>query len=101
MIKLLMNGDISQFDVLREYNANITNKLMPCDIKGFVFCYRGINNIFINNNLSQYKKKSVILHELAHLELNHIYKKKECICFNINNIEDEADEYIRRINNEQ
>ena len=97
MIRLLINLEISQRDVLREYNANITNESMPCDIKGFVFCYRGINNIFINKNLSNYKKKNVILHELAHLELNHIYQKKECLNFNINNVEDEADEYINNI----
>ena len=68
---------------------------MPVRVYGFVFEYRNINIIVINWNISKEKKKRAILHEFAHLELNHLNK---CIIeFNIENVEDEADKYIKEI----
>lgn len=97
MIRLLINEIASEKDVLVEYNANITYICLPCKIRGFIYSYRNINNIFINRNLSLITKKKTILHELAHIELNHIYKLKECLNFNLDNTEDEVDKYIYKL----
>lgn len=91
----LINGEISQKDVLNYYNASITYEKLPKDINGFVFNHKGIYNIIINKNLSYYKKKKTILHELAHIELNQLCQcDKDLFALNIDKYEDEADRYI-------
>ena len=98
MIKELLDGGITQQDLLNYYDANITYRSLPKGIDGLVFNYRGINNIFINNNLSYYRKKKTIVHELAHIELNHLGQvNNELFAFKINDYEDEADFYISKI----
>ena len=43
-----------------------------------------------------YVKEKTILHELAHIELNHIGQiNKELFLFRVNKYEDEADSYIK------
>ena len=92
----LLNGEITQKDLLDYYNATITYEELPKSIKGYVFNYKGINNIIINKNLSCYKKKKTILHELAHIELNQLCQyDKDLFALNINKYEDEADRYIK------
>ena len=57
---------------------------------------KGINNIFIKKSLSYYKRRKTLLHELAHIELNHLCQcNKDLFAFHINKYEDEADEYIK------
>lgn len=92
----LLKGEITQKDLLNYYNATITYEELPKNIKGYVFTYNGINNIMINKNLSYYKKKKTILHELAHIELNQLCQyDKDLFSLNINKYEDEADRYIK------
>lgn len=101
MIKELIKGEITQKEVLIELNANITHIDLPYSINGFVFNYKGINNIFINSNLSYYKKKKTTLHELAHIELNQLEQiDNDLFAFHIDRYEDEANEYIKKILNE-
>lgn len=92
----LLNDKISQKELLDYYNATITYEDLPANIKGYVFNYKGINNIMINKNLSYYKKKKTILHELAHIELNQLCQyDKDLFALNIDKYEDEADRYIK------
>ena len=64
-------------------------------IYGFIHRYRNINLIVINWNISKEKKQKTILHELAHLELHHVDKTEELFAFSIEDVEDEADRYIK------
>lgn len=94
----LLKGEITQKELLNYYNACITYEILPYEIDGFVFQYDNIYNIFINKNLSYYKKKKTILHELAHIELNQLNQaNKDLFAFHINKYEDEADKYIKFI----
>lgn len=73
-------------------NIKIVNITLPKRIYGFIFNYRNINLIVTNKSLSNYKYDITLLHEFAHLELNHI--DKPCLDFKIEGIEDEADKYV-------
>ena len=98
MIKQLLEGVIGQQDILNYYNATITYIEMPFNIRGCVQYYKGIYDILINKNLSYYKKKKTILHELAHIELNQLCQcDKDLFAFHIDRYEDEASLYIKRI----
>jgi Zn-dependent peptidase ImmA (M78 family) len=98
MIKELLEGSITQEELLFNYNASIIYSKLPIYIRGFVFNYKGINNIVINRNLSYYKKKKTLLHELAHIELNQLCQlDKDLFAFYIDKYEDEANEYIKEI----
>lgn len=90
----LLSGEITQKELLNYYNANITYIKLPKYINGCVFPYKGINNIYINESLSYYKKKKTIIHELAHIELNHLYQIDKKIYYKKDKCEDEADKYI-------
>ena len=93
-IKSLLLGEITENDLLSYYNASITNMRLPRYINGFVFSYRDINNIIINTNLSEEKQKEARIHELAHIELNHLNRINEFLEFSFIKYEDEVDEYI-------
>ena len=96
MINSLLKGEISFDELLHYYNANVSYIGLPDRINGFVFSYRDINNIFINNFLSYTEKKKAILHELAHIELDQLGQiDKDLFAFKINDYEDEADKYIK------
>lgn len=98
MIKSLLLNEVSQDDVLNYYNANISYEDLSRDINGFVFNYRGINNIIINKNLSYYKKRKTIIHELAHIELSQLEQSnKDIFAFYIDKYEDDANLYIKNI----
>ncbi len=98
MLKQLLEGVIDQEEILNYYNANITYFELPCYIRGFVFTHKGIHNIIVNKNLSYYKRKKTLLHELAHIELNQLcQKEKDLFAFYIDKYEDEANEYIKNI----
>lgn len=95
-IRSLLIGDISQKELLDYFNASISYESLPRKIQGYVFKYENIYNIVINNNLSYYKKKKTILHELAHIELNQLCQyDKDLFALNIEKYEDEADRYIK------
>lgn len=97
MIEKLIHGVITQKEVLIYYEANISYEMLPKYINGFVFNYKGINNIFINKNLSYYKRKKTLIHELAHLELNHLCQSNNIFAFHIQDYEDEADKYLKKL----
>ena len=90
----LLTGEITQQDLLRYYNASIIYEELPQGINGCVDYYRGINSIYINKNLSYYKKKKTLLHELAHIELNQLGQSDKLLAFKRERYEDEADKYI-------
>ena len=96
-IKNLLSGNITENELLNYYNATITNAKLPKYINGFVFSYRNINNIIINKNLSVEKQKDARIHELAHIELNHLNQVKDFLEFSFKNYEDEVDDYINNI----
>lgn len=92
----LISGEITQNDLLNYYNATITYIELPTKINGCVFPYKNIYNIFINKNLSYYKKRKTILHELAHIELSQLNQiNKDIAYFKIDRYEDEADRYVK------
>lgn len=94
----LLMGEITERELLNYYNACITYIVLPYGINGFIFQYKGIYNIFINDNLSDEEKKKTILHELAHIELNQLNQiNNDLFEFNIMNYEDEANKYIKYI----
>lgn len=102
MLKELLRGIIGQNDLLNYYNANITYIKLPKGIYGFVFNYKGINNIYIDLNLSNKLKKKTILHELAHIELNQLEQiTNDLFAFNVENYEDEANKYIEKLRKEE
>ena len=52
----------------------------------------------MSNNLSYYKKKKTILHELAHIELNQLNQlNKDLFAFKVDKYEDDADLYIKML----
>lgn len=91
----LLNKEISQEDYTRENNIKIIYKKLPKKVYGFIHKYKDINLIVINWNISKSQKKKTLLHEFAHYELHHL--DKELFEFNIENVEDEADNYIKFI----
>lgn len=95
MLKELLLGDITQEDYLNQNNILLLNKKLPYKVYGCIFSYKGRNCIVINKSLGYNKQKKAILHEMAHLELNHIYKRKHLLEFKIEGLEDEADKYIK------
>ena len=100
MLKDLLNGFVTQKEILIYYNANVSYKVLPKRINGFVFSYKGINNIIINKNLSYYRRKNTIIHELAHIELNQLNRIDRIFETSIDKYEDEADKYIKQINSD-
>lgn len=97
-IKELLEGVITQQDLLNYYNATIIYEETPKGVNGFIFNYDGIFFIIINKLLSNYKKKKTILHELAHLELSQLEQyNNDLFEFKIDKYEDEADRYIKFI----
>lgn len=94
----LLNSDITQQELLNYYNSTIVYDKLPNSINGFVFNHKGVNTIVINAELSYYKKKKTILHELAHIELNHLNQiDNDLLAFKIDKYEDNADLYIKMI----
>lgn len=92
----LLLGEITQKELLDYYNANITYIELPDNIDGFIFQYKGINNIYVNKNLPSKTLKSTILHELAHIELNQFNQiDNDLFMFKIDKYEDEADRYVK------
>ncbi len=99
-IKNLLSGEITQCDLINYYNVTLLYEQLPLSVNGLVFNYDGINFIIINDNLSYYKRKKTLLHELAHIELNQLCQRdKDLFAFHIQEYEDEADRYIKYLLN--
>lgn len=100
-IKQLLNKDITQTELLNYFNATIQYDYLPDGINGCVFNYKGIFVILIDKELSYYMKRKTILHELAHIELCQLEQNdKDLFALKIQQYEDDADMYIKRIFNE-
>lgn len=93
MLISLLRGEISQDEYMNYNNVKVIKVALPRRIYGFIFNYRNINLIIINKYISKDKYSETLLHELAHLELNHM--DKVCLDFKIEGIEDEADRYVK------
>ena len=92
----LLKGNITQKELLDYINATIKYKELPKEINGFVFQYKGIFVIIVNECLSYYKRKKTILHELAHIELNQLEQyDNDLFALKIDKYEDKADKYIK------
>lgn len=91
----LLNNEVTERELLSYYNASVTYEKLPDGISGFVYSYKGIQNIFINRGLSYYKRKKTLLHELAHIELNQLNQYDGLLAFKREKYEDEADRYIK------
>lgn len=99
-IEALLKREITQHELLNYLNACITYMILPCGINGYVFEHKGIYNIFINADLSYYKRKKTILHELAHIELSQFCQADgDLFAFHTDKYEDDADRYIQKILN--
>ena len=97
-IENLIRGEVTQSDLLNYYNATIVYDELPRSVNGYVFNYDSVNFIMINKNLSTYRRKKTILHELAHIELNQLNQTdNDLIEFHRQDYEDEADRYIKFI----
>ena len=97
-IKNLIMGVIDENDLLNYFNANLEFEMMPKYINGFVFSYDTNYFIKLNYSLGNLKKKKILLHELAHIELNQMCQTdKDLFAFNVEKYEDEADKYIKKI----
>lgn len=95
MIFSLLNNEITEEDYLIANNIKVIYKKIPKRVYGFIHRYRGINVIIINWNISKEKKKRTLLHEFAHLELNHLDSDNPLFAFYIENVEDEAEGYLK------
>lgn len=93
----LLSKQITQDELLNYYNATIVYDNLPDNVNGCVFNHKGINVIIIDKKLSYYKKKKTILHELAHIELNHLNQIDPLTAFKIDKCEDDADLYIKSL----
>ena len=93
MLINLLNNEITEEEYIRKNNIKVIYKSLPKKIYGFIHKYRDINIIIINWNMSKSKKMKTLIHEFAHLELNHI--ENNLVEFKIEDIEDEADRYIK------
>jgi Zn-dependent peptidase ImmA (M78 family) len=94
----LLKKDITQQELLNYYNTNINYVDLPDGVNGCVFQYKGFHVIYVDKNLSYYKKRKTILHELAHVELGQLEQKdNDLFAFKIDKYEDEADKYLKDI----
>ena len=97
-IKELLNKDITQTELLNYFNATINYDILPDKIDGCVFNYKGIFVMLIDSELSYYKKRKTILHELAHIELSQLEQRdKDLFALKSKQYEDEADKYVKSI----
>lgn len=96
-LKNMLDGNITQEELLNYYNATIQYIDIPFNnIRGFVDYYKNIYTVYINKNLSYYKRKKSILHELAHIELHQLEQyDKDLFAMKVDKYEDEADRYIK------
>lgn len=96
MLFSMLKGEITQDEYLNYNNTVIIKKEFPKRIYGLIFDYQDRYFIVINKYISYYKQKKTILHELAHMELCHLDKKR-LLEFKIEGLEDEADEYVKKL----
>lgn len=92
MLSALLNEEITQDDFTRFYDVTIVWKKLPKYVWGFTFKKKRIY-VVINSSLGEKNRKLTLLHEFAHVELHHL--DKEFVKAKIQDMEDEADNYIK------
>lgn len=92
MLSALLNEEITQDDFTRFYDVTIVWKKLPKYVWGFSFKKKRIY-VVINSSLGEKNRKLTLLHEFAHVELHHL--DKEFVKAKIQDMEDEADNYIK------
>lgn len=94
----MISGEITQKELLNYYNVSIIYESLPNCINGCVFSYDNVYFILIRKNLSYYKKRKTILHELAHIELSQLNQLNRDVAYlKIDKYEDEADKYVKSL----
>ncbi len=100
-IKNLLLEVITDKELLNYYNATVIYEDTPTSVRGCVFNHDGVYFIIINKNLSYYKRKKTLLHELSHIELSQLcQKEKDLFAFHIDKYEDEANKYLKDLEKE-
>lgn len=101
-LKDLLKGVITEKEYCNYHNIEIIYAPIPYpNIRGFVEYYNDIYFVYINKNMSYYKKKKTILHELAHIELNQLCQyDKDLFALKVDKYEDDADAYIKLLEEE-
>jgi len=90
MLNGLLRNEINQNEFLNANNITIIYKNIP--VLGLTFTYRDINIILINKLTKYSFMKEICLHEIAHIELDHLSSNKsKIIC------EYEANELINNL----
>ena len=92
MLLALLEGELSQDEYMYLNNIELRFVRLPKYVYGFIYRYKDKFLIAVNKNLSDAKKKKTVLHEFAHFEFKHC--NKNLLEFKIENLEDEADEYV-------
>lgn len=92
MLSALLNEEITQDDFTRFFDVTIVWKKLPKYVWGFTFKKKRIY-VVINSSLGEKNRKLTLLHEFAHVELHHL--DKEFVKAKIQDMEDEADNYIK------
>lgn len=96
MLKALLKNEITQDDFIRYYDIIVLLKKLPKNVHGLAF-KKNNNFVVINSLLGEENKKKALLHEFAHIELNHL--DKDFFKTKIKDLEDEADIYINELLN--
>lgn len=101
-LKNLILNNISYEEYLNYNNIIVEEIYIPYqNIRGFVENYKGLYYIYINKNIGINKKKTTLLHELAHIELSQLCQiGNDLFAFHIDDYEDEADKYLERLKQE-
>lgn len=93
MLFSLLKGEITQEEYLRMNNITLIFRKLPGYLYGFIYKHFNETLITINDQLSYEKTTLTILHEFAHFELHHT--ELEMLQYKVDDIEDEADRYVK------
>lgn len=98
-LKNVILGKVDKQKFIDKYNIRIYFDRLPRKVNGYVFIYRGIYNIHINNKLDSKNKNETLLHEFAHIERNELGYNNLTYGFRCSIVGryDKADEYIDKL----
>ena len=96
MFQGLIKNEIDQDDYMNFNNITILKKRLPNKTNALTFIYRDIKIVILNSLYSDINFRDFVLHELIHIELNHIYSNKprqQC--------ELEVEQFINKLNEKE
>lgn len=76
MFQGLIKDEIDQNDYMNFNNITILKKRLPNKANALTFIYRDIKIVILNSLYSDINFRDFLLHELIHIELNHVYSNK-------------------------